>query len=243
MDTIQLLKSDDHYYGELGRQFLSNSDIRALLTNPSMFKVPQEDSKALVEGRYFHQLMLEPYKVNHLQFVDASSRNTNIYKDALAASGADYLMLLKEAQEIQALVSSMRSNVTFFEDIYSDMNTYEEPAITEIMGTMWKGKADVVCPDMIIDLKTTSDINKFKHSAYSYNYDSQCYLYQTMFDRPLVFYVIDKSTHQLGVFRPTEEFVKRGRDKVLKAIDVYKKFFGPDSTADVSNYFMVEELI
>ena len=33
---------------------------------------------------------------------------------------------------------------------------------------MWKGKADIITPyDKIIDLKSTSDISKFKYSARS----------------------------------------------------------------------------
>ena len=39
---------------------------------------------------------------------------------------------------------------------------------------MWKGKADIVNHNekLIIDLKTTADLNKFKYSASKYNYDS-----------------------------------------------------------------------
>ena len=107
---------------------------------------------------------------------------------------------------------------------------------------MWKGKADIVTPTMIIDLKTTSDINKFKYSAKSYNYDSQCYIYQQLFGKPLVFYVIDKLTGQLGVFRPTENFIRGGELKVEKAIEVYKKFFAEDSEDDVSNHYIDETL-
>jgi hypothetical protein len=127
-------------------------------------------------------------------------------------------------------------------DIYSEGNLFEEPMIGEIKGMMWKGKADIVTKDCIIDLKTTSDINKFKKSARLYNYDSQCYIYQQLFGKPLVFYVIDKETNQLGVYRPTEQFIKGGESKVEKAIEVYKKYFSEDSTDDISNHFIDETL-
>jgi hypothetical protein len=107
---------------------------------------------------------------------------------------------------------------------------------------MWKGKADIITDDCIIDLKTTSDINKFKWSAKSYNYDSQCYIYQTLFGKPLVFYVIDKLTRQLGIYTPTENFILGGEQKVGKAIEVYKKYFSSDSTENIDNYFVQEEL-
>ncbi len=31
---LEKLKEDEHYYGKFGKQFLSNSDISTLLTNP-----------------------------------------------------------------------------------------------------------------------------------------------------------------------------------------------------------------
>lgn len=136
----------------------------------------------------------------------------------------------------------MKGNVNFFMEIYKDGNLFEEPAVGEIKNMMWKGKADIVTNDCIIDLKTTGDINKFKWSAKAYNYDSQCYIYQQLFDRPLVFYVIDKATGQLGIFRPTENFIRGGEAKVERAIEVYNRFFSEDSTDDIANHYIDETL-
>ena len=137
----------------------------------------------------------------------------------------------------------MLGNIDFYEEIYKDGNLYEEPMVKKIQGMWWKGKADIVCVDKIIDLKTTSDINKFKYSAKNYNYDSQCYIYQQLFGKPLVFFVVDKGTGQLGIFRPTENFIKGGELKVAKAIEVYGKYFAADSTDSVDNYYIDEELL
>jgi hypothetical protein len=136
----------------------------------------------------------------------------------------------------------MKMNITFYDEIYNDGNQFEVPAFGEIQGEMWKGKADIVGADVLIDLKTTSDINKFKYSARSYNYDSQCYIYQQLFGKPLVFFVIDKVTAQLGIFRPSEEFVQGGEFKVSKAIKVYRKYFGAEPTDNIANYFINELL-
>jgi hypothetical protein len=114
--------------------------------------------------------------------------------------------------------------------------------VAEIHGHQWKGKADIVCNDMLIDLKTTSDINSFRYSAKKYNYDSQCYIYQKLFNRPLVFYVIDKASGQLGIFRPSENFIKNGESKVLRAIEVWDKYFGPNPTEDIENHYIDETL-
>jgi len=239
---IDELRDDKNYYGGLGKSYLSNSDIGVLLTNPKDYGKTREDNKAFAGGRLFHQLLLEPEKAKDVPFVDVSSRNTKEYKNFCEEKNIDFVMLKKEIDEIVDLVGIMKGNMNFYMDIYGEGNIYEEPMVKEIKGMMWKGKADIVTPTIIIDLKTTSDINKFKYSAKSYNYDSQCYIYQQLFDKPLVFYVVDKITGQLGMFRPTENFIRGGELKVEKAIEVYKKFFDEDSEDDISNYYIDETL-
>ena len=140
------------------------------------------------------------------------------------------------------LVATIKKNITFYDEIYRDGNQFEVPAFGEIQGVMWKGKADIVCNDMLIDLKTTSDINKFKWSARSYNYDSQCYIYQQLFGKPLVFFAIDKVTAQLGMFRPSDEFIAGGEAKVGKALKVYHKYFGENPTDSIENHFIFDTL-
>jgi len=244
MDKIlELLQDDKEYYSGVGRNYLSNSDIGALLGNPKEFGQPRADNKSFAEGRYFHQLILEPEKAAETPFVDASTRTTNIYKNFCEDNNFEYVLLWKEMKEIQGLVATMKKNITFYDMIYADGNQFEVAAFSEIQGEMWKGKADIVGNDSLIDLKTTSDINKFKWSAKSYNYDSQCYIYQELFGKPLVFLVIDKVTSQLGIFRPSYDFVKGGEAKVAKAIEVYRKYFGANPQDDIVNYFINETLL
>ena len=242
-NIINVLRDDSQYYSGIGKNYLSNSDIYTLLNNPLDFGKTREDGKVLAEGRYFHQLILEPEKAKEVKFVDVSSRNTKEYKSFCEHYNLPFCMLEKEVEEIRNSVSRMLGNIDFYEEIYKDGNVYEEPMVKEIQGMMWKGKADIVCVDKIIDLKTTSDINKFKYSAKNYNYDSQCYIYQQLFGKPLVFFVVDKGTGQLGIFRPTENFIKGGELKVAKAIEVYNKYFSPDSIDTVDNYYIDEELL
>ena len=240
--VIETLKDDKEYYSGVGKQYLSNSDIDVLLNNPQDYGKPREDNKNYADGRYFHQLLLEPDKAMMAPYVDVSSRNTKEYKNFCEDNNFAFCMLKKEQDEIQKLVSIMRGNIQFYDDIYAPKNEFEVPAIKEIHGEMWKGKADIVGKDFIIDLKTTSDIQKFKWSARAYNYDSQCYIYQQLFGRPLAFYVIDKGTGQLGIFRPTENFIKGGEAKVIKAIEVYRKFFKQGANDDIANYYIDETL-
>lgn len=236
---IEELRKDSNYYGEYGSQFISNSDIGTLLKNPKQFKVREEPTLAMLQGSYLHTALLEPEKLDNFKIVEASTRNTNIYKDA---SNGNLLLLKHEKDELDSLVSTIKGNFKFYEDIYAEGNIYEEPATMELFGLPFKGKCDIVCEDFLIDIKTTSDIDDFKWSARKYNYDSQSYIYQQLFNKPLIFYVICKKSHRLGIFEPSEEFILSGKDKVLRAVEVYKKFFSKDNTEDINNFIVKEVL-
>ena len=236
---LDRLRNDEDYYGDFGSQFLSNSAVGVLLSNPKMFKVKQEPTVPMLQGSYFHTAILEPEKLVNFEIVEASTRNTNIYKDA---SKGNLLLLRNECDNLDEMVRVIKSNFFFYDNIYRDGNVYEEPAIMELFGHKFKGKADIVTDEIVIDIKTTSKISDFRWSAKKYNYDSQSYLYQQFFDKPLVFYVIDKGTHELGVFEPSAEFLLGGREKVLRAVEVYEKFFGDSPKEDINNFFIREDL-
>tara|TARA_Y100001938_G_C7993448_1_gene380757 strand:- start:23 stop:754 length:732 start_codon:yes stop_codon:yes gene_type:complete len=232
--AIKELLDDKNYYGDFGRKYLSNSDIIYLLKNPTQFRVPTEISKPLIEGGYFHTCMLEPEKKDNFEIIDCASRSTKIYKEALG--DREMLLLKKEADYIDSLVAKMKGNMEMYDYIYQDGNQYEVPMVDKIMGNWWKSKADIIHKDYIIDLKTTSDLDKFQYSGRTYNYDSQAYIYQRMFGKPMLFFVICKSTTRLGIFDCSPEFLKSGQDKVERATEVYNKFFSDESTEDIYTY-------
>jgi len=239
-DIIEKLRDDAEYYGGVGKNYLSNSDISSLLNNPKEFGVARADDPVFAKGRLFHQLILEPEKARDVVSLDIGSRNTKKYKDFVLDNELDFCLLNKEVDDIKSWVDTMLANMDFFDMIYEEGNQFEVPNVKEIKGMMWKGKADIVASDCLIDLKTTGDIKKFKRSANLYNYDSQAYIYQELFGKPLIFLVIDKTTHALGIFRPSEDFIRRGELKVERAIEVYNKFFSEDAQHTIEDYFIEE---
>lgn len=241
-DCINMLRDDENYYGEFGKQFLSNSDIKTLLSNPADFKKSIEETPALIKGRYFHQAMLEPHKLDEWEFSSCASRNSAKYKSEVAGRGVSFLMLEREKTEVERWVRIMKSNLDMYDEVYADTSEFEKPGLVQLNGLWWKGKADVLAKDCIIDLKTTSSISDFAYSAKKYNYDSQAFIYQTMFKRPLVFFVVDKQTGQLGRFDTSDAFVERGKHKVEQAIEVFERFYGEDAIEDAKNFVIQETL-
>ena len=241
-DIIDKLRDDANYYGAVGRQYLSNSDIKVLLEDPSRYGIPTLDNPAFAGGRLFHQLILEPEKAANVVCVDAASRNTKKYKEACADANVPFMLLCKEQENIKRLTDTMLGNLDFFDAIRADGNVYEEPAVGTIMGKQFKGKADILGTDRIIDLKTTGNLDDFKWSARKYGYDSQAYIYQSLFGKPLVFFAIDKKTGRMGMYETSEDFIRRGRDKVERAIEVYDRFFGADATHNIETFYIKETL-
>ena len=241
---LKKLNNDKHYYGDFGKQFLSNSDIYYLLKDPLKFQQQQEQSAAFLVGGYFHTCILEPGKLKKFKVVKSTTRNTKHYKEV---SGGELCLLQKEVDNIELMRDKLMEN-----DICRDLILgsdfertvdYEVPMIKELEGMTWKGKADIVNHDekLVIDLKTTGDIDKFKWSANKFNYDSQAYIYSKLFGYEMLFIVIDKTTHQIGMFDCSPQFYERGEEKVSKASEAYDLFY-KNKDFDPKQYFMSKTL-
>ena len=244
--VIEKLTQDEHYYGDYGKRFLSNSDISILLKDPRRLREDKPKTSAMVIGGYFHTAILEPHKLKSFKIIKSSTRNTKQYKEM---SGGEICLLQHEVDKIELMKEAIMDNKICRElingpDPYSDGTIeYEIPGVSEIHGNMWKGKADIVNHDerLIIDLKTTSDIDKFKWSASKFNYDSQAYIYSRLFGYEMLFMVIDKETLQIGLFDCSPDFYSSGEDKVRKATDAYELFYKTDDF-DSKQYLITKTL-
>tara|TARA_R110002124_G_scaffold135286_3_gene298220 strand:- start:635 stop:1372 length:738 start_codon:yes stop_codon:yes gene_type:complete len=222
-EILKRLQNDEDYYGDFGKKFLSNSNISTLMNNPLALGNDIIRSNALVIGSYFHVAILEPDKLKKFKIIDATTRNTKAYKEL---SGGEICLLQHEVDKIDLMIEKVLENDVCTSLIRGNVD-YEVPGITDIEGNFWKGKADILNHDdkLIVDLKTTGDINSFAYSAKKYNYDSQAYIYKHIFGYDMVFLVVDKTTHQIGLFDCSEAFYQRGYDKVIAASNIYDLFY------------------
>jgi hypothetical protein len=234
--VLEKLKLDENYYGDFGKQFLSNSDIKTLLTNPLALGQQSKPSPAFLVGGYFHTAILEPDKLKKYKVIESSTRNTKAYKEM---SGGELCLLQKEVDQIELMKNKILENDVCRGLINGIDVEYEKPGLAELEGTLWKGKADIVNHDekLIIDLKTTKDINAFKWSANRFNYDSQAYIYSKLFGYEFVFIVIDKETHQIAVIDCSPDFYASGKDKVERAVEAYDLFYKTEGF-DPSQFFI-----
>ena len=239
-EIIDKLRDDEHYYGDFGKQYLSNSDIKTLLSNPLSLRKPVKNNPYFLIGGYFHTAILEPDKLKNFKIIESSSRNTKKYKEI---SEGEVCLLEHEVDQVEALVQLVMENDVCRDLIHGKNCKFEEPQITELFNQLWKGKADIVNHDekLIVDLKTTSDLDNFRWNAKKYNYDSQAYIYRELFGYEFIFIAVDKKTGRIGLFDCSDSFYNSGMDKVEKASHEYDLFYNTEGF-DPQQYFINETL-
>jgi len=226
---ISELHSDEKYYGEFGKQFISNSDIDTLINNPSGYGIPASETKDFLFGKAFHELVMIG-ETTHAEYVEASNRNTKIYKEAVIKAEKPILLLQKEYDQLMMCVDAVLANEEAVELIKEGNPEYEVPSVGELFpnkeGVLWKGKADIINGDYIVDLKTTSaKLSKFNSHAYQYNYDSQTFVYENLFKgKKMVFLVVEKDSATVGKFDVSAKSYGYGLDKAFSAQENYIKY-------------------
>lgn len=240
-ELISKMYDDSFYYGELGKYALSSSAIKSLMDSPKSYARSlnfHSDSGAFKMGRLIHLAALEPEKLDTLcHVVEVQSAVTKKYKEKVAEVGsAQFVFTRKEYDKAMYTVDALLQN-----DIWQDLTRgaqFEQPAFDILDGFPFRAKADVLGFDYIADLKTTSDLKNFTWSAKKYGYDVQVYIYCNLFKvdyKDFKFFVIDKSSGDLGIYDVKESFYNSGKDKVQYGLDIFKKFF-VDQTDQINEY-------
>ena len=239
-DLLKEMENDDFYYNYLGKNTLSSSIVSKLLESPRAYEMSllpsNRSTTALDFGWLFHTAILEPDVYEDQVFVDVASKNTKAFKEAKQDFGRVFTK--SDRWKVERLADAFYNNSKAV-DLLSHTRQ-EIPAIKDIDGIPFRGKADILGDGYVADIKTTTGIGGFRYSADKWNYDSQCYIYCQLFGiKPdnFWFIAIDKETFTVGIYNCSEEFYERGKAKVEKAIGVYRKYF-IDKEQDIGEYFI-----
>ena len=233
------MHSNEFYYGYLSKAALSSSSLKLLLTSPKTYynvtKYGNPESQALRDGWLFHTAILEPDVFASQIFVDVDSKNSKAYKLAKEEHGKVFTR--KEKQDAERLADAFLRNEKALKLIQDA--EFEIPMIGEVMGMPFRAKADVLGNNKIIDLKSTSDIKAFPYSAKKYGYSVQCYLYCELYGidyKDFTFIAMDKGSLDVGIFHCSEEFYLDGKEKTIKAIEIYDTYFL--QATDLDQYYL-----
>jgi len=230
-ELLSKMHSDTFYYGELGRNALSSSAIKQLLDSPKSYERSlnfKQDNPAFKTGRLIHLAALEPDKLESLvTIVEVQSALTKKYKDKVIEVGSsEFVYTRKEYDKAMYSVDALLQNEMW--QRITRKAEFEIPAVQMLHGYAFRAKADVLGPNYVADLKTSSDIKGFPYAAKKYGYDVQLYLYSELFNvtyDKFYFFVICKKTGDLGIWDCKESFYNSGKDKVIRAIKTFEEYF------------------
>jgi hypothetical protein len=173
-------------------------------------------------------MILEPEKMDDVIFVDVQSKNTKKFREAKEEYPDVFTM--KEKNDAERLVDAMSKNNTAMELMRNSVT--EIPAVGFIEGYPFRAKADIYKKSgAIVDLKTTIDVKNFDRSAMKYRYFLQVYIYCELFGvdyKDFKFLCIDKKNLDIAVWDVSEDFYNKGKEQVIKAIQIYKDYMKPD---------------
>jgi hypothetical protein len=245
LQAIEMLKDDKHYFGEFGKKFLSNSKVKTLLTNPLAYEEDTPKTSQLLIGSWWHETLLEPWK-NERAISSETSRNSKVYKEEVVANGGEMLLLDKEILPQRKIMEKVKRNELFMELLKGNLkqDELEQPMVKQLFGTWFKAKADRInntC-NIVIDLKTTSDITKFRGSFFTYGYDTQAYIYNQLFGKEVVFLVVDKTTGALGHYSVSDFTLQNAEEKVKRAVEVKELYYGDNATGDTDQIINIDEI-
>ena len=237
-ELIDNMYDDTFYYGYLGKQALSSSSLKMVLSSPKTYKYVtkygQSETQPLRDGKLFHTMILEPHKIDELTIVDVATKAGKAYKEAKAEGLEVYTT--NEIKAAERLADAILRNDEALH--YMSKAQFEIPEIAMIDGIPFRAKADILKDNQIVDLKTTTGLNEFRYSADKYSYDLQAYLYKEMFGvDEFVFVCIDKGSLDIGIFECSDDFYQKGKDKLEQGIANYKYFF-QNEAVDLNQYVL-----
>jgi hypothetical protein len=232
---LKQMDNDEFYYGYLGKNALSSSSCKLLNKSPKAYQrslmFGSKRTSAMTAGWLLHLAIFELDKFKHLNFIEASTRNTKVYKEAFAENPMTFLR--KEYEDTMRLADAIYSNSTA-SSLIEGME-YEKPAVGNLFGMPFRAKADSIgtngrLSNGIVDLKTTTGLaeNSFPYNAKKYSYQSQVYIYCNLFGidyKDFIFLCIDKETKDIGVYEVSDSFYYDGERLVESAVNTYNKYF------------------
>ncbi len=237
-DVLNKMMDDSFYYGFLGKNALSSSSCKSLMEGPESYvkmlnkPAKEKEPQPFRDGRLIHLLSLEPHRVDELTIID-STKGSKLYKLAVEEQLPQTVYTRSELNRCKSIADSVLENDEFRELVrFAD---FEKPEIGYYNNLPFRGKADICLPGIVVDLKTTSDIDNFEESALHWNYDLQAALYLKLFNSfEFKYVVVDKKTLEVKFFTFDNEFIESGFNKLNLATENYYKYLNNKDFYDLN---------
>lgn len=223
------MNDDGFYYGFLGKNALSSSSLKTILKGWDLYLdelrglSPEIPAQALRDGRLVHLAVLEPHRLDDLTIIE-STKGSKLFKEAVEERNEAEVYTSRELEKCSGIASNVLTDFDSF--LLLEDTEKEVSGFMNYRGLPIRGKADSLDVDkgIVIDLKTTSDASRFDEAIDHWSYDMQGAVYLKMFNcSRFIFIVVDKRTGEVVVRELTPEELKRGQDKLDRAITIYEE--------------------
>lgn len=239
--------SNSKYHSDTN--FLSSSQVKQAVESHANFRwlhnfKKQEESKWTPDsakdfGSLVHALVLEPEVIDsEFAFIDLDGRNMRLkenqkYKALFLETNANKIVLTGESKERAhvcevALKEHKFLNSLLEADGKAELSGFYRDDFynRELRFRPDKLIRDYNGKDVILDLKTTRDIESFvKDAKWKYHYDLSAFMYceghlKITGNVPDFYFgvVESNSPHRVAVYKASDEFLQQGRKKYAKAM-------------------------
>lgn len=260
----KLLKIDDSNYFNFNKNCISSSLLNKLYSGCSRdLTIEKEETDALLFGKAFHCLVLEPECFNE-RFVFTPKfeptdgkeyknfKATKNYKEQLAEFTSNNYDKTIIPYEWSVQMNDMNARLHESKLMQEELNggMAEMALFTEIQPELYaKIKMDYVVDDsiaIIYDLKTTSKGKANKHNwikaVNAMNYDLQAAfyssIYSAVFDKKVLFVwlVIEKEKpYNFAWYQAGKNIINNGLKKVAESIETYMETIAKDNYIGYGN--------
>ena len=174
------LDQDDYHRDT---ETLSASGAKVLLGN----RPPSPDSEALLFGRLVHTVILEPHKLDTYAVLNAdvigikadgskadNPTATKAWKDAVFAAKRDGLTVVsgQTLAKAQSMAAAVQAHPEASRLLTAATATEVSAYAMHPSGVMVRARFDAICPESVIDVKTTRDADpeNFGRSMHAFGY-------------------------------------------------------------------------
>lgn len=245
---MALQNDPNSYYTD--RSGWSNSMFKKLIDNPYAFhkwyveRTVDPVNNVFSKGQYLHDYMarmIDPNYESECQFLILPKLNktTKAGKEKFAELTKDvdldvvYIVSENEKADLERLADSFLQSPEWGAIMRNGRNIFVEREFRRIVdGLELKGKLDFGCEfgdkRITLDWKTSSNFSEFANKARWYDYDRQASIYNYI-SRSDIFYfvvfdVVEMNRWKIVEIAPDGEFINRGWNKTLKAIELAKTY-------------------
>ena len=246
-----------------GKEYLSYSSIKCALQDMALFELYmkgklKKESDALTFGSAYDSLLFTPdvfdktfHVLNDTDITKdiggKSPRSTSLYKDwkkeqDVLAEGKTLLSLddYKTAIDMIARLNDCGVYSIFMQGQYQVEFLQQLDVDGETIPV--RGFLDVLGDGFITDSKSTRSVNGFKKDVRWLDYDVQAYLYTLAFGIKDFYWVAQEKTYPYlpAVYHASEGILDSGKQKVVHAISLIKKFCKEDTES--SKFYIQGEI-